>query len=110
MSGLVTAWAAWIVRDDDPGPTLRSQDLELSHWVYTVNAWDAVDAWLAAWDIVPPDGVRWERSGRWRFLRSADGGRTPWRFTRTTDQGLWICVVAARDVDPSAVSDLAARS
>lgn len=108
-SGLVTAWAAYIVRDD-PSPGRSSEDLELSRWVYTVNAWDAVDDWLAAWDIVPPAGVRWERSGRWRFLRSADGGVTPWRFTRPATTGLWICVVAARDVQPDAVSDLAVRS
>lgn len=100
---LVTAWAACILRDDDP--RLLGQDLELSRWVYSVNAWDAVDDWLAEWNILPPAGVRWERSGRLRFLRSADGGRTPWRFTRSTDAGLWICVVAARDVDLDAVSD-----
>lgn len=108
MTGLVTAWAAYVLRDD-PTTGLLSGDLELSRWMRPIAAWGAVDAWLAAWDIRPPADVRWERSGRWRFLRSADGV-TPWRFARRGLPGLWVCVVAARDVQPDAISDWAQQT
>ncbi|MGI8333422.1 hypothetical protein ACRYCC_26015 [Actinomadura scrupuli] len=99
----MTAWEARICRDDNPGPF--SEDLRLSRWVRPIAAWDAVDDWLAEWNIVPPRGVRWERSGSQRFVRSADGGRTPWRFARPGQAGLWTCVVMTCEVLPEAVSD-----
>jgi hypothetical protein len=102
-AAVVTAWAACIL--PAPHESGFPRDLELSRHPHPVSAWDAVDNVLAAWNIDIPEGVRWERNGKWRFIRSADRGLTPWMFTRAPEwSGLWWCVVAAKDVPITSIT------